>query len=303
MSEAPLDQDKIRKGFTQQPNCIWEKKDLTSSDKLLWLYLNTHTNDFNPPIKKICLDCGLSNRTVIATLKRLESYYMIKVIRSKTGNSRITNKYFPVNNTQWNIAPSVNEHLEEKDQVQNSTSVECKIAPRSSVNEHLGQVQNSTSKNTKENTNKNTKENNNPLPISKPSKFKFEQWQFDLAKKWIEYHQEHFPGTNPKPEQWANQIRIICSKRKHLNQESFTGLLNSIKNDSFWCDKATSLPSLNKPSKSNPDVLKLDQVLKGVRPSNKKPDYSIDDMFTEELKAMRENAPSVVPFDINKLEF
>jgi hypothetical protein len=283
--------------FRKVPNAI-EEMGLKPIAIAVWGHLASHKKGFNPTIKNIAKLFLCGGKTIERTISILEKMNMLVVVKAK---GRLNHYEVIENIDRWVQTP-------ETVLVKNSTdirdgTVQTLETVGTDIRDGTSTVTRDCHKRTSKRTRIKEQRKEQPATASKPSKFKFEDWQFDLAKKWIQYHQEHFPGTNPKPEQWANQIRIICSKRKHLNQESFPALLNSIQIDSFWCDKATSLLSLNKPSKSNPDVLKVDQVLKGLRPSNKKPDYSIDDMFVDELKAMRENTSTPVAFDINNIGF
>ena len=113
MTDAPLDQEKTkkRKGFTQQPNCIWDVPFLNVQEICVWEYLNTHSDEFNPPLSEISKRTRVSKPTIVKSLKALESYNMIKVVRGKRGSNRDSNKYFTVDNSEWNFSSGKYKNL------------------------------------------------------------------------------------------------------------------------------------------------------------------------------------------------
>jgi hypothetical protein len=137
MTEAPLDQDKIRGTFTKQPDDIYSVRGLKSIDKLIWQYLNTHKKTFHPSIDLICRSCDCSRQTAITSIKRLEERGMLKVTRQDRGRPNL-------------YTTSLNQALPQKGD-------QSKLSTTPSLNQALPPVPNLDPKKNK----KNNKENNN----------------------------------------------------------------------------------------------------------------------------------------------
>ena len=302
MSDDSLDQEQTKftkrsYAFRQVPNAI-DEMGLKPIEIVVWGHLESHKKGFNPTIKNMAKRFLCSEKTIERAITSLKKRNMVTIKKTKGKPN------------QYNLIKNIDDWVQTPETVPEKSSTDTRDGTVQTPETVGTDTRDGTSTDTRDGhkiirkiLSKKEKKKEDPPKIKNPSKYKFEQWQFDLARKWIEYHQEYYPGTNPKPDNWANQIRIICTKRKHLNQESFTALLDSIKSDSFWQDKATSIPSLNSPSKSNPDVLKIDQVLKGVKSTNMKPNYSIDDLFADELKAARQREANVIDVEFNSATF
>jgi DNA-binding MarR family transcriptional regulator len=148
MAKAPLDQEKTKKRntFTQQPDDIYDLDYLSGPEISVWLFLNTHSDNYNPTLNEIAKKSRHSKPTARSAIKSLESMNMLTVKRGKKG-SREINKYSTIEDMKlW----------KSNDQVKERPSYELNRDPRTSKGETLVRVKERPSKNNKE----NNKENN-----------------------------------------------------------------------------------------------------------------------------------------------
>ena len=152
---------KKRDGYVKQPRIFFEIKEMTANVAYVWNFLASHTKNYHPSLSEICEKTKLSNRTVIGCIRKLESFNMLKVIRSKRGLNKVPNKYFPIEDeSKWNLPSCVKEHHDNQVMCNpaprscvkehHDNQVMCNPTPRSCVKEHHDHVKNSTTKKSKE---------------------------------------------------------------------------------------------------------------------------------------------------------
>lgn len=184
-------QTKVRKTFTQQPDCIYQVKGLKSIDKLIWQYLNTHKKGFNPSIGMICENCDCSRQTTIASINRLEEKGLLKVTRQTRGLSNL-------------YTTSLNQALLK-------TKHQSKLGTTTSLNQALPVVPNLDPKNNKE----NNKENNNVIqPVDNVDNFKPLLSKSDFNNIFEFINQIHGRNNNNVSQRIAKYYIRLLSKNE-----------------------------------------------------------------------------------------
>lgn len=82
---------KKQNGFFQAPNRVFDHRALSSSEKLVIIYLykcrNTDTGLCNPSYENIASSCGIERRTAIRAINNLIDQHVI--IKTRTGKTNL----------------------------------------------------------------------------------------------------------------------------------------------------------------------------------------------------------------------
>ena len=125
-------------------------------------------------------------------------------------------------------------------------------------------------------------ENSNPLPVADAQGGETKSrvpaiWQARIdgddraiAKDWFEYANQVTPKNSYTIEKFEEAICRIRVTHGYTNTH-IRQLFEFIKQDEFWCSRAVSPLALLKPSKSDPGIIKLEQVVRSLkhRPKSK----------------------------------
>lgn len=115
-----------------------------------------------------------------------------------------------------------------------------------------------------------------------------------LANLWLEYANSVIPNNRYKPDGFTVAITKM-RVNYDLNFDQIRQLLDWIAQDDFWKDKALSPEALLKPSKADPGLSKLHQLLMQLKNRKK----TKDQLLQEDLeRQVREGGNEPNPFDM-----
>jgi hypothetical protein len=146
-------------GFFIADNVIFDRKDLSANEKLVYLYFCRRANSENkawPSYQRIADDCGLSRRTVIDVIKKLINKNLLrKNTRLDQAGNHTSNEYLLLPMTIYNTRSSLNAGSE-------VDALGSEINTPGGCNCYTGVVQEMHPKNTqnKNTQNKNTQNKN-----------------------------------------------------------------------------------------------------------------------------------------------
>jgi len=266
-------------GFTKVPHALLEMDGLSLSQFKVFVFLKAQKEGYKASISEISNRIKVGISTVQRAIDGLEKIGMLK----RNSNSGYKNSY-------WFCDESEYEEIERKigtdteiileDPVQNEQR--CQTDTLFKMNNPLVQNEQGTlfkmnnplvqneqppslyNNKTRDKTNNKTKEKMPKTAKSRSSSFSFDEWHMEVAKLWQEHYERSRPGLAKKVDlnSWANQIRIMTEKYKALNRDSWKDVLDYVKRDKFWCDKADSIPGLRTKGKNGDE--KIVNIIRGI---------------------------------------
>ena len=115
---------------------------------------------------------------------------------------------------------------------------------------------------------------------------KISDFDDQLADKWLD-HANDLSSSRTNYSRDAFRLAICKMREVHkLDHGKIAHVLDFVSTDDFWKGKALSPVSLLKPSKSDPSITKLEQIIRSIKFKPKSKADKTRDVFAEYLQSL-----------------